>query len=70
MKPPRPPVAQRLTLSVDEAAGLLGVAPRTLRSMIAAGTFPTLRIGRRVLVPRAGLDAWIAARQADPNDAA
>jgi len=37
-------------LSVDEAARLLGVSERTVRRHAAAGTLPSRRIGRRLLI--------------------
>jgi excisionase family DNA binding protein len=57
--------ADRLTLSVPEAAQLLGVSRMTAYSAVREGTIPSLRIGRRVLVPRAALDRLLA--QGDPQ---
>ena len=57
--------ADRLTLSVPEAAQLLGVSRMTAYSAVREGTIPSLRIGRRVLVPRAALDPLLA--QGDPQ---
>jgi excisionase family DNA binding protein len=42
----------RLTLTVDEAGRLLGVSRMTAYAAVRDGTIPSLRIGRRVLVPR------------------
>ena len=56
---------ERLTVSVPEAARLLGVSRMTAYSAIREGVIPSLRIGRRVLVPRAALDRLLA--QADPQ---
>jgi excisionase family DNA binding protein len=43
-----------------EAASYLRVHLNTLDKILAAPNGPrTVRHGRRVLVPRAGLDAWI-----------
>jgi excisionase family DNA binding protein len=47
---------ERLTLTVPEAARLLGVSRMSAYSAVRDGTIPSLRIGRRVLVPRAGLE--------------
>ena len=49
-------MAESLTLSVAEAAALLGVSPNHLWARINAGDVPALRLGRRVLVPRRALD--------------
>lgn len=35
-----------------EAAAALGVDPRTVSVGIANGTIPSLRLGRRILIPR------------------
>jgi excisionase family DNA binding protein len=49
------PAADRLTVSVVEAASCLGVSPGTVRRMAADGRLPVFRVGRRVLVPTAAL---------------
>ena len=56
---------EKLTITVPEAAQLLGVSRMTAYSAVREGTIPSLRIGRRVLVPRAALDRLLA--QADPQ---
>lgn len=42
----------RATLTLTEAASLLGVDPRTVSAAAAANEIPNVRIGRRVLIPR------------------
>jgi excisionase family DNA binding protein len=49
----------RRTVSVDEAARWLGVSRAAAYAAVARGEIPTLRIGRRVLVPRAQLAAML-----------
>ena len=39
------------TLTIEQAAELLGVSARTAYRAAAAGEIPTLRLGRRRLVP-------------------
>jgi excisionase family DNA binding protein len=56
-----------LNLSVDGAATALGVSPRTVRTLIARGELPTIRIGRRVLLPCGALEEWIRARTDPPR---
>ena len=51
---PAPP-ARRL-LSVDETAQALGVCSRHLRTLIVRGQVRSVRLGRRVLVPREEID--------------
>ena len=47
---------ERQTFTIDEAAVLLGVAPHTAYRAARRGDIPTIRIGGRVLVPRAAMD--------------
>lgn len=50
-------------LTVPEAAALLRVGERTLRSAIARGEVPARRIGRRIVVPGAALARWLEAQE-------
>lgn len=43
------------TVSVDDAAAALGISRGTAYQAVAAGEIPSIRIGRRLLVPTAGL---------------
>ena len=42
--------------SVKEVAAKLGVNPKTVYSAIEAGELPAIRIGQRLLLPRAATD--------------
>lgn len=44
-----------LTITVDEAAELLGVSRGSAYEAVRKGEIPTVRIGRRILVPKAKL---------------
>ena len=44
--------SNKVVLTKGEVASALGVDPRTLTNGIADGTIPSLRIGRRVVIPR------------------
>lgn len=57
---------ERATYSVDEAAARLGVGRNAAYEAIKRGELPALRIGRRLVVPRAALDRLLA----DPQPAA
>ena len=51
--PPRPVVAQaRLTITIDEAARLLGIGRDLTYTLARTGELRTVRLGRRILVPR------------------
>jgi len=51
---------ERRAWGVVEVATLLGVSPAFIRLEIQRGKIATLRIGRRVLIASATLDAYIA----------
>jgi excisionase family DNA binding protein len=51
---------EKLTLTVPEAARLIGISRMTAYVAVREGTIPSIRIGRRVLVPRAALDRLLA----------
>ena len=50
---------EKLTLSVEEAGKLLGVSRQVAYQLIHRPDFPTLHIGRRVLVPKKQLETWM-----------
>jgi excisionase family DNA binding protein len=49
----------RLVLSVAEAGRLLGVSRAFAYELAARGELPTIRLGRRILVPKAALLAMV-----------
>lgn len=44
---------------LNSAATYLGISYWTLRTMLHSGELPFVRAGRRILVDRVDLDAWI-----------
>jgi excisionase family DNA binding protein len=60
--------AEPATLTVEQAAALLGVSRGTAYNAVKAGEIPTVRIGRRVLVPRQRLDAMLAGEAQEAHD--
>ena len=48
--------SERKTVSVEEAGRILGISRGAAYAYANAGTIPTIRLGRRILVPKAGLD--------------
>jgi len=48
-----------LTMSVSEAAGVLGISRAFAYVLVARGELPSLRLGRRVVVPRRALEQLI-----------
>lgn len=53
---------KRLTLTVSEVAAQLGCPPGTVYGWIADGLLPHWKIGRRVFIPIAAWEAWLADR--------
>jgi excisionase family DNA binding protein len=50
---------ERLTLTVEEAAATLGISRAFAYAAVQRGEIPSIRIGRRVLVPRAALERML-----------
>lgn len=46
-------------LTAEELAGALGISRARAYALIHSKGFPTLRIGKRLMVPKAKLSAWI-----------
>ena len=52
-------MTEKLTLSVEEAGKLLGVSRQVAYQLIHRSDFPTLQIGRRILIPKKQLEEWM-----------
>jgi excisionase family DNA binding protein len=50
----------KLALSVEEAAELLGISRGLAYELVHRGELPALRLGRRLVVPVAALEAMVA----------
>lgn len=50
----------RRTWTVEEAGRILGVSRMTAYSLAKSGAIPVLKIGKRLLVPRAALERLLA----------
>lgn len=51
---------QRLVMSVEEAAELLDIGRSTAYEAIRRGQIPSVRIGRRILIPWVGVERLLA----------
>lgn len=49
----------RLTVTVQEAARLLGIGRQLAYEGVRQGQIPNIRVGRRILVPRAALEKML-----------
>ena len=51
---------ERLTLTVEETAKLLGIGRQLAYDRVKTGEIPVIKIGRRLLVPRSALEKLLA----------
>ena len=49
----------RATLTVEEAAAVLGIGRTLAFELARTGQIPTIRLGRRILVPRVALERML-----------
>jgi excisionase family DNA binding protein len=65
-EPPRlEPQPVRLTYTVEEAGGLLGIGHSLVYELAKKGTLPGVRrLGTRYVVSKAALDAWLEGGEA------
>lgn len=59
------PYSQRLTFSPREAGALLGCSEKLIRTQIQEGILPATRLGKRILIPKAAVDALAQIGQKD-----
>ncbi len=62
-------IAERPTLTVAETAELLGISRWLVQQAVRNGSLPSRRVGRRILIPRMRLDAWLAGQDGAPEPA-
>ena len=56
---------ERMLLSPVEVAEALGIGRSRIYKFLAAGTLPSIRVGRSILIPVEDLRKWIAQRADD-----
>ena len=59
---------QDLILTVEEAAGMLRISRGLAYEMVRTGRLPSIRLGRRLLVPRSALERMLDTWRPDGND--
>lgn len=57
----------RETLTVSEACEIIGISRNSGYAAIRRGELPSRKIGRRVVIPRAAFDRWLAAAGTTEN---
>lgn len=50
---------QKRTLTVPEAAKIVGISPSKMYQLVKVKGFPTIMIGTRILVSAKGLEEWL-----------
>lgn len=58
---------ERMTMSVEEAAAVLGISRALAYELVRRGELPRLRLGRRVVIPRRALENLVASAVANTN---
>lgn len=58
----------RPTLTVQETAELLGISRWLVQQAVRRGELPVVRIGRRILIPRARLEAMLVGASCTCDD--
>jgi excisionase family DNA binding protein len=54
-------------LTLEEAASLLSLSPRTLSRLLRRGEIPTVRIGRLVRVRTSDIHSWVERQDELPD---
>jgi excisionase family DNA binding protein len=52
-------VVEALTYSVDDVAALLGIARGKAYEYVRSGAIPSIRMGKRYLIPRERFHTWL-----------
>lgn len=60
--------SEKLTLTVSETARLLGISRGLAYEMVRTGEIPSVRFGKRVLVPRRALEKLLERGQLVTSD--
>lgn len=59
------PKTEKLAWSVEEFAASMGIGRNKAYEMTQEPGFPTIKLGRRVLIPADALKAWIVKKSTD-----
>lgn len=50
---------EKLGLSVQDMANQLGISRPVAYQIVGRSDFPKVRVGRRIIIPRQGLEDWL-----------
>lgn len=62
------PVEDRLVFTVEEAAQLLGISRSFAYEAVQRGDIPSMRIGKRILVPKTALERFLSPSESSETD--
>ena len=62
------PTTERLTYSVETAATMLGISRALAYQLVRSGEIPSLKLGRRVVVPRVALARLVDVHPSSADD--
>lgn len=51
---------KKVVYSVEELAAALGISRASAYQLVHDPNFPSIRVGKRILIPVAGLEQWLA----------
>lgn len=57
-----------VTLTVAQTAQMLGISRWLVQQAVRDGSLPAVRLGRRILIPRIRLEAWLDGQPWRPSD--
>ena len=60
---------ERLTCSIPEAAEILGISKSKMYPLARSQGFPTIMIGKRMVISVKGLEAWVARQSGEERPA-
>lgn len=63
--PPPEPKPFAATVTVTEAARILGISRTTAYEAVRHGSLPSIRVRRRIVIPRSWLDEMLSGEHAD-----
>jgi excisionase family DNA binding protein len=58
--------SKRITLTVEEAGARLGISRTLAYELVRRGDIPSIRLGRRVLVPVRALELMVTPSSSEP----
>jgi len=57
---------EKLTVNVEEAGRMLGISRPTAYDRVEDGSIPSIKLGRRILVPKIAIERMLNGQQAAP----